>query len=39
MSAVVVDGKGLGDGAEFERTTKSEDENEHEKEALCKIGV
>ena len=29
---------GPGIGAEFKRTTKSEDENEHEKEALCKMG-
>ena len=28
----------LGIGAEFERTTKSEDENKHKKEALCKLG-
>ena len=29
---------GLGVGAEFERMTKSEDKNEHKKEALCKMG-
>ena len=35
-SAIVVDGKGLGVGAEFERTIKMKSENESENDHFCK---